>query len=404
MILPDWRRGLLLGSAVLMTACASTSKNGDVQTVLAEGTGNTCQEALGQAKVQASDKAVGSFVNSQKSLVADRYYAESINEYSGGVVRQYTVLESKGDSPCRVRISAEVSLDKKNIALNPNNRSLNLGEVGRFVEKQDEARATLAALIKRPAMFSARMDRLHVSTDNKKNAQIVLQVSDVAPSEKWYSDLESFLNLQGQRVDFERAKWSDIGKSLLSLITAPVAVPLGLAPSPFRNQTPRGTEIVNGEGLLCFRNDPQYETLRCYQTWLAGEALRQLRSIQLMLVERSNDNVTSTRQIQKGAYHMVSFRASDYTYQSKTMGSKRDFYLIEPMGVPFREYLTVNRGALSEENEFTINVVFGSEVQTSPFVQPAQTGPRGTAPTLRSLTPGTVPPGTLIDTRSRQSI
>lgn len=397
MILLDWRRGLLLGSAVLMTACASTAKNGDVQTVLAEGTGNTCQEALGQAKVQASDKAVGSFVNSQKSLVADRYYAESINEYSGGVVRQYTVLESKGDSPCRVRISADVSLDKKNIALNPNSRSLNLGEVGRFVEKQDEARATLAALIKRPTLFSARMDRLHVSTDNKKNAQIVLQVSDVAPSEKWYSDLESFLNLQGQRVDFERSKWSDIGKSLLALITAPVAVPLGLAPSPFRNQTPRGTEIVNGEGLLCFRNDPQYESLRCYQTWLAGEALRQLRSIQLMLVERSNDNVTSTRQIQNGAYHMVSFRASDYTYQSKTMGNKRDFYLIEPMGVPFREYLTVNRGSLSEENEFTINVVFGNEPQSSPFVQPAQPGTN----TIRSLNPGGPQ---FIPNRSRQNM
>ncbi len=397
MTLQHWRRGLLLGSAVFLTACASTSKNGDVQTVLAEGTGNTCQEALGQAKVQASDKAVGSFVNSQKSLVADKYYAESINEYSGGVVRQYTVLESKGDSPCRVRISADVSLDKKNIALNPNSRSLNLGEVGRFVEKQDEARATLAALIKRPTLFSARMDRLHVSTDNKKNAQIVLQVSDVAPSEKWYSDLESFLNLQGQRVDFERSKWSDIGKSLLALITAPVAVPLGLAPSPFRNQTPRGTEIVNGEGLLCFRNDPQYESLRCYQTWLAGEALRQLRSIQLMLVERSNDNVTSTRQIQKGAYHMVSFRASDYTYQSKTMGNKRDFYLIEPMGVPFREYLTVNRGSLSEENEFTINVVFGNESQTSPFVQPAQPGTN----MIRSLNPGGPQ---FIPNRSRQNM
>jgi hypothetical protein len=395
-----WRRCLSLGAVVLMLGCASSSQKRDVQTIIAEGTGNTCQEALGQAKVQASDKAVGSFVNSQKSLVADKYYAESINEYSGGVVRQYTVLESKGDSPCRIRISAEVSLDKKNIALNPNSRSLNLGEVGRFVEKQDEARATLAALIKRPAMFSARMDRLHVSTDKKGNAQIVLQVSDVAPSEKWYSDLESFLKLQGQRVDFERAKWSDIGKSLVSLVTAPVAVPLGLAPSPFKNQTPRGTEIVNGEGLLCFRNDPEYESFRCYQTWLAGEALRQLRSIQLMLVERSNDNVTSTRQIQKGAYHMVAFRASDYTYQSKTMGSKRDFYLIEPMGVPFREYLTVNREALSEENEFTINVIFATEVQTPPFVQPAQSGVNR-ANTIRSLTPGTMP---VAPVRTRQNL
>ena len=386
MQLNHWRRSLVIGSAVLLVACASTPKKGDVQIVQAEGTGNTCQEALGQAKVQASDKVVGSFVNSQKSLVSDKYYSESINEYSGGVVRQYTVLESKGVSPCVVKISAEVYLDKKNIAINPNSRSLNLGEVGRFVDKQDEAKSTLSALIMRPNMFSARMDRLYVSTDSKKNAQIVLQVSDVAPSEKWYSDLESFLNVQGQRIDFERSKWSDIGKSMLSILTAPVAVPLGLAPSPFKNQTARGTEIVNGEGLLCFRNDPQYESLRCYQTWLAGDALRQLRSVQLMLVERSNDNVTSTRQIQKGAYHMISFRASDYTYKSKEMGSKRDFYIIEPMGVPFREYLTVNRGALSEENEFTINVQFGIEPQTTPFRQP---------------TPGVLP---AINTRSRQNI
>ncbi|TEX44404.1 MAG: hypothetical protein B7C55_14950 [Actinomycetales bacterium mxb001] len=283
------------------------------------------------------------------------------------MVRQYTVLESQGDTPCRVKISADVYLDKKNVALGPNARALNLGEVGRFVEKQEEARETLGALVQRPGMFSARMDRLHVSTDAKRNAQIVLQVSDVAPSEKWYSDLESFLNIQGQRVDFERAKWSDIGKSLMSLIAAPIAVPLGLSPSPFRNQTPRGTELVNGEGLICFKNDPQYESLRCYQTWLAGDAVRQLRSIQLNLVERTNDNVTSTRQIQRGAYHMVAFRASDYSYKSKEMGTKRDFYIVEPVGVPFREYLTVNRQALSEENEFLINVVFTREQQTPSF-------------------------------------
>jgi len=358
---------LLVVAAATLTACASSPKVGDQQTVIAEGTGATCQEALGQAKLVASDKVVGSFVNSQKSLVSDKYYTESVNEYSGGVVRQYTVLESKGESPCRVKISAEVYLDKKNIALGPNARTLNLGEVGRFVEKQDEARQTLAALIQRPAMFSARMDRLHVSTDSKGNAQIVLQVSDVSPSEKWYSDLESFLNVQGQRVDFERSKWSDIGKSMLALLAAPVAVPLGLAPSPFRNQTSRGTELVNGEGLVCFKNDPQYETLRCYQTWLAGDAIRQLRSVQLNLVERTNDNVTSTRQIQRGAYQMVAFRASDYTYKSKEMGGKRDFYLIEPVGIPFREYLTVNRQALNEENEFAINVVFTREPQTPSF-------------------------------------
>jgi len=369
------RRLLLVGGAVGLVACASTPKGGDQQTVLAEGSGNTCQEALAQAKVVASDKVVGSFVNSQKSLVADKYYSESLNEYSGGVVRQYTILESKGDSPCRVKISADVYLDKKNVALNPNARSLNLGEVGRFVEKQDEARTTLTALIQRPQMFSARMDRLHVSTDNRNNAQIVLQVSDVSPSEKWYSDLESFLNVQGQRVDFERAKWSDIGKSVLSLIAAPIAVPLGMAPSPFRNQTPRGTELVNGEGLVCFKNDPQYESLRCYQTWLAGDVVRQLRMTQLMLVERSNDNVTSTRQIQKGAYQMVAFRASDYTYKSKTMGARRDFYIIEPMGVPFREYLTVNRQALSEANEFSVNVVFGREPPTTPFRAPGVVRP-----------------------------
>lgn len=368
-------RCFCLGGVLCLNACSSTPKGGELQTVTAEGSGATCQEALNQAKVVASDKVVGSFINSQKSLVSDKYYSESVNEYSGGVVRQYTILESTGQSPCRVKISAEVSLDKKNVALNPNARTLNLGEVGRFVEKQDEARATLAALIQRPGMFSARMDRLNVSTDHNKNAQIVLQVSDVSPSDKWYSDLESFLNVQGERVDFERAKWTDIGKSFLAIVAAPVTVPLGLTSSPFNNQTPRGTALPNGEGLLCFKNDPQYESLRCYQTWLAAEAIRQLRATQLLLVQRSNDNVTSTQQIQRGAYHMVAFHASDYTYQSKTMGAKRDFYVVEPMGVPFREYLSVSRSVLSEENEFAINVQFTAEPSPVPFTPGATTSP-----------------------------
>jgi hypothetical protein len=63
------------------------------------------------------------------------------------------------------------------------------------------------------------------------------------------------------------------------------------------------------------------------------------------------------------------------------MGGKRDFYVIEPVGVPFREYLSVNRQALSEENEFLINVVFTQNPQTpgfkpqTPFAQPQKNGP-----------------------------
>jgi hypothetical protein len=64
---------------------------------------------------------------------------------------------------------------------------------------------------------------------------------------------------------------------------------------------------------------------------------------------------------------MIAFRASDYSYKSKEMGTKRDFYIVEPVGVPFREYLTVNRQALNEENEFLVNVVFTREPQTLSF-------------------------------------
>ena len=66
------------------------------------------------------------------------------------------------------------------------------------------------------------------------------------------------------------------------------------------------------------------------------------------------------------------------------------------MGVPFREYLTVNRGALSEENEFSVIVQFGAEQPTSPFLKPGQSVPQ-----IRSLNPGTLP---VINTRSRQNI
>lgn len=67
---------LFIGSAACLFACASTPKVAEQQTVFAEGTGTTCQEALAQAKVVASDKAVGSFINSQKSLVADKVFSE----------------------------------------------------------------------------------------------------------------------------------------------------------------------------------------------------------------------------------------------------------------------------------------------------------------------------------------
>ena len=85
---------------------------------------------------------------------------------------------------------------------------------------------------------------------------------------------------------------------------------------------------------------------------------------------------------------MVAFRASDYTYKSKAMGSKRDFYIVEPTGVPFREYLTVSRQALSEENEFAIDVVFGAEPQAPSFrapTLPIAPGINGPAPVRRPM-------------------
>lgn len=68
-------------------------KDVDPIKVIATGVGSTCEESLNNAKTAAIEKAVGVWIHAEANSVNDAYI-EKINQYSGGLISSYTILDN----------------------------------------------------------------------------------------------------------------------------------------------------------------------------------------------------------------------------------------------------------------------------------------------------------------------
>ncbi len=270
----------LLG-AVLLTACATTKPINPM--IQADGVGRDCFEALKLAKLKAAEDYKGTFVNSQRTLVNDRKYSESVDEYSGGVLQSYKVKNSSGSSPCFVSIEAKVVPDSKSIVVNSES-SIDLGSVERNLNQQNNTREMLRKMIQRPEMIKVESRTINPVLYEDGSVGMGVLFTKIVPSPKWMTDLESFLSVHGTKQTYrERNAWAEIGKGLLALAALPVLIPVAIVIAPFVENKPNKPAQVNpgDQFSLCFAGQDE---VNCYQGWAAEAVYEQLNSASIVAI------------------------------------------------------------------------------------------------------------------------
>lgn len=94
-----------------------TPEQKDPVTVVATGVGNTCEKALENAKVVAVDKVAGLWMSTERNTNGDNYN-ESITDYSGGIIKSYTIIDNQCNN---VTIEAQVVPRSNKISSNSAN-------------------------------------------------------------------------------------------------------------------------------------------------------------------------------------------------------------------------------------------------------------------------------------------
>lgn len=272
---------VLLLLLLLLSACAAVKQ--EYPPIRAEGYGSDCTEALKQAKVKAAENYKGTFVSNQRTLINDQKYSESLNEYSGGIVRSYNVVSSKGTSPCFVIIDAQVSPDSKSIIVNQES-SIDLGGVERHLNQQSATQEVLRKLIQRPEMIKVESRTIEPTVYGDGSIGMTVKFTKIVPSPKWTTDLESFLAVHGTKYTYQQKNpWLEIGKGLLAIAALPVLIPVAIVVAPFTDNKVQKASAANpGDSFsLCF---PGNEEVNCYQGWAANEIYQQLNSATIVAI------------------------------------------------------------------------------------------------------------------------
>ena len=307
----------------------------------ADGHGVTCEDALRQAKVVASDKLVGSFVTSKKSVDGDAF-EEDISEYSGGVITRYSVMKTTGSAPCSVTIVADVSPDKTNLLVAPGTSRINISVALEASAKRAQTREMLRLLVQRPEMMTPVVDNIVVGSGADGSTQLQMEISTIAVSDKWKSDLESFLKVHAHQYVFEKSDRFHLGKWLVEKFGASSQIPVSTAALLYGQPYPDGTSIgADGEGLICFPVSGSSKTLNCYLTWLAQDVYTLLRGVRIGFGISDQQRVRDT-----GAYNVFALISrSPGTYYSSEFGDVKGVFVVGEYGFPMKNTVPLARGA-----------------------------------------------------------
>lgn len=266
---------------LLITGCAAVKH--DKSLVQADGYGRDCSQALKQAKLKATEEYKGTFMNSQRTLVNETKYSESLDEYSGGIVQSYKVTSSSGGTPCVVSIEAKIVPDTRSIAVNAET-TLDLGGVERHLNKQTATRELLRKMIKRPELIKVETRTIDPIVHADGSIGMSVNFTKIVPSPKWVTDLESFLVVHGTKYTYrEKNALSEIGKGLLGIVALPILIPVAIVIAPFTaNRANKSPPPNPGESFsLCFGAKDE---VNCYQGWAADEIYQQLNSAMIVAV------------------------------------------------------------------------------------------------------------------------
>lgn len=347
----------LLTIVLMVASCASSPRNKEVDQnwVYTEGTGNDCADALKQAKLLAEDSVTGSFLDSRRTLKNDRDYSERVDEFGGGVIRKYEVLETKAGTPCQIKIRAQVDPVQSNFADSGSGVSFDLKEMVGLVNRQDQAKQMLDSLINRPEMFSVRLNQLSILSDGSGQVRVGYDVTSIAVAKKWYSDLEGFFSVQGKPFVFKStATMGAFAENLATIAVSPAIIAWAIVSSPFATPDNSKNEI-NLDQTICFWKHNDKSTVNCYESWLAADARNRLYRINLWQTVGSQINDASPKAL-IGSFSMVSNTELPAVYKSG--GNRQQNLPIVAPDVGFRVNQQLPKQVFSGDAKLHVSVGF----------------------------------------------
>lgn len=311
------------------------------ETVITQGIGTTCDDALRQAKSLATERVAGSYLKSYRTLHNDTSLEESVNEYTGGVVTSFKILQSDGAQPCTVSIAANVDIEKSKILAPPIvKNSIDLGHIGTVVEKRKDASDIVSKLINRPDQFTVDISDVSYSPGTSLT-QIDFDIKKITYTEQWKADLEALLSVQNKPQIYERPGLGTIAKGLLGLIALPVLIPAAIIAAPFSEPQPERM-AQNPDASICFPADKKLDKLACYDGPVAAEIIRQLSSMAYVVVLKDPSSKLyklSTEQ----RFSMIHYYWSPISLDTEETTEKRQsFMLIGTADFPKKEQLYVD--------------------------------------------------------------
>lgn len=345
---------------LVLCGCSSTPKTAsNYLRVEAEGKGSSCAQALNLAKIAAADKAAGSFVHGQRTLIDDTIYSEWVTEYSGAIVNDYKILSSVGNSPCVVRIDAEVVLDKKNTAIALNSKSIKVDDVTRIAEKQRYSRAFMASLIRQPSMFNVKVDNLTVHAEREGIVDVEFDIVSVNPSPKWYSDIQAYLTVNAAHDLFRaESSGSKLAKgfwslaSLGAMIVAPYA---GAAMALSQGAVTKKFKPVEDAGLCLSSKKSE---LNCYRSDQQIHIIQVLNEAYLEVVTAKDGRAYSRFPVPASGFSLLEYASYQEPLITDTGLAGTQFLVIKPSQLPQKVHLRYPQANLPAGGNIEVRMAF----------------------------------------------
>lgn len=222
---------------VLLVACSIANAT----EVTVTGYGNTFDNALQNAKLQALEKVTGTFIIGENQY-RDKRYTESIDQYNGGIINKYDIISSnKNFSGYEVTIVANVDRKKDN-RINPakpvelNVQRQDYLEREKVFDRLDDFSKAVSFQISQPTYSVGRN-----STTINLNVVMSFQPN-------WISDVKSFAKVIDERGNTSNNIYPTIhGSVVATLMTMNPFAALVVAEAG----KPKQAEITD-DTMVCF--------------------------------------------------------------------------------------------------------------------------------------------------------
>lgn len=245
---------------IALLLCISVASLAVATEVVVTGYGSSYEAALKDAKTQATERVVGTWLNSEQSYDNGKY-DEHMVQYNGGVIAKYEVLSRDANS---VTIKAQVEKNKTNTV------------IGHSVEVPNSIRENLASIAEKNSQIAEAVQYL-----NDKNKAIAIAVNKIdyvnlgertrvtldvtfGWNPKWISDVESLaVTIDQKTLPTSNARPAIAAAGVTSAIGlfGPIGAIVGsMLYSPVAGPSPTDKP----ESAICFGTTRTWTPSKCY--------------------------------------------------------------------------------------------------------------------------------------------